>query len=100
MIDNAALLAALVHLIRPELAKDGWWVPIDDYLALHKGESAEAVKTRRSKGIWRDGVESKYLKGAGLWVNLIAVNEWAAKSELRQVSASGERAAGSPAASA
>ncbi len=78
MTDLAALLAAVTD--------DGWWIPVDRYCELY-GETKEAVMTRRSKGIWRDGVESKFLKGAGLWVNLIAVNEWAAKSALRRVSA-------------
>lgn len=85
------------RLLRAVL-EHGEWVPVKRYCDL-KGETEAAVLSRRSKGIWRDGVESKFLKGAGLWVNLIAVNEWAAKSALRQVSQPGERDTGKPAAS-
>lgn len=68
--------------------RDGWWVPLETYLALYKGETEKAVYNRRSNGTWKDGVDSKVVKGGGLWVNLVAVNRWVAKSELRLVSRS------------
>jgi hypothetical protein len=73
-------------------------VPIDKYCDL-TGETYEAVATRRSKGIWQDGVHSKFVKGAGLCVNLIAVNQWVAKSELRPESRAGRRKKGPPSGS-
>jgi hypothetical protein len=79
MTDLVALLAAVTA--------DGWWIPAERYAELY-GESVDAVKTRKSKGIWRDGVECSTLKGGGLWVNLIAVNAWAARRESRRESRS------------
>lgn len=72
-----------------DILRHGWWVPLDEYLAKHAGETAKAVYNRRSNGIWEDGVHSKVVQGGGLWVNLLAVNAWAAKSELRLESRSG-----------
>jgi hypothetical protein len=73
---NSELLATLKALLR-----EGWWVDRKTYLAERPGETRDAVYTRRSKGIWRDGVECKLIKGAGLWIDLIAVNKWAAEAK-------------------
>lgn len=82
------MTARLLELLDVAM-RDGWWVPLEAYLAAYPGESKEAIYTRRSKAIWMDGVHSKFVKGGGLWINLIAVNQWVAKSELRLVSRSG-----------
>lgn len=95
---NEQLLAVLTDVVKA-LAADGGWVPIQTYLHLYKSETYEAVQTRRSKGIWKDGVESKFVKGAGLWVNLLAVNSWVAKSPLRLASVPDSTKTGSPSAS-
>jgi hypothetical protein len=108
---NEQLLEALLQLAGA-IAKDGWWVPLEEYLARNRGETAEAVKSRRSKKdpktgrpVWTDGVESKFVRGSGIWVNLLAVNSWAARSELRLVSPSdttpraSRKASASPSAS-
>lgn len=84
-----------------ELAlRDGWWVPVETYLASYPGETREAIYSRRSKGLWQDGVHSKFVKGAGLWINLMAVNSWVAKSALRQASPSDAIAKGAGSGSA
>lgn len=75
---NSELLATLKALLR-----EGWWVDLDTYLAERPGETREAVYTRRSKGIWRDGVECKLIAGAGLWVDLVAVNRWASSARAK-----------------
>lgn len=79
---NAELLRLL------EIAdRDGWWVPLATYLREYS-DTPQAVYTRRSKGIWKDGIHSKFVRGGGIWINLVAVNTWVAKSELRLVSQS------------
>lgn len=70
--------------------RDGWWVPLETYLANYPGESKEAIYSRRSKTLWKDGIHSKFVKGGGLWINLVAVNAWVARSELRLASRSDE----------
>lgn len=77
-----------VRNLLEEVLRDGWWVPIEAYLRDYD-ETREAVHTRRSKGIWQDGVHSKFVAGGGLWINLLAVNQWAAKSESRRGSRHG-----------
>ena len=67
-----------------EFIENGWWVPLTTYLAYHPGETEAAVYARKSKGIWRDGIECKFIKGAGLWINRIAVNRWASTSKSRE----------------
>jgi len=96
---NEQLHEILTDIVKA-LAEDGAWVPVETYLAIYKGETREAVQTRRSKGLWRDGVESKFVKGSGLWINLLAVNSWAAKSPLRLASVPGSTTPESPSASA
>lgn len=59
---------------------DGLWVPLDCYLANYQ-DTKRAVYSRRSRGDWKDGVHSKIIKGGGLWINLLAVNEWAAQAK-------------------
>ena len=75
------MTAQLLILLETAL-RDGWWVPLEAYLRDY-ADTKEAVYTRRSKGVWQDGVHSKFVKGSGIWVNLVEVNSWVAKSELR-----------------
>jgi hypothetical protein len=79
--------------------KDGAWVPLECYCDNYN-ETRDAVYSRRAKGIWQDGVHCKFVKGGGLWINLIAVNTWAAKSELRRASPSGSTEAANQSGSA
>lgn len=92
------------------IARDGWWVPLDCYVAAYH-ETKEAVWSRRRRGVWQDDVHLRELKGGGIWVNLLAVNRWAALGPVRERnesllgSASGSRprasrkASGSPSCS-
>lgn len=77
----------IVVQILEALVRDGAWVPLDCYLRLYT-DTKRAVYSRRSRGDWKDGIHSKIIKGGGLWINLLAVNEWAAqaKCESRTVS--------------
>jgi hypothetical protein len=96
---EAVMTPQLLELLQAVL-RDGWWVPLETYLAAYPGETQKAVYNRRSKGgVWIDGVHSKFVKGGGLWINLMAVNAWVAKSELRLVSPSEKTVAGSRSAS-
>lgn len=54
------------------------WVPLRDYLRHFKGESANGVQTRVSRGYWKLGVQYATPKGGGPWVNLVAVRDWIA----------------------
>lgn len=93
------LLALILTDAWEDVLREGWWVPLEAYLAEYKGETAKAVYNRRSNGTWQDGVHAKFIKGSGVWVNLLAVNAWAAKSGLRLVSQSGKGKTASPSAS-
>lgn len=66
------LLDALLKAIA---AEDGLWVPLEAYLSEYH-ETREAVYTRRAKGLWADGVESKRIHGAGVWINVPAARAW------------------------
>lgn len=79
MKGSSLAIEVLVRVAREQ----GLWFPLEVYLHEYRGETKEAVYARRSKSIWLDGVHCKFVKGAGLWINLLAVNEWVAKSELR-----------------
>lgn len=69
--------ARLLELLQAAL-RDGWWIPIDAYLRDYE-DTREAVYSRRSKGIWQDGIHSKFVQGGGLWINLPEVRKWGAK---------------------
>lgn len=62
--------------------REGWWIPVDAYVRDYS-DTKSAINTRRSRGIWEDGVHSKYVEGSGLWINVLAVNSWVAKSKLK-----------------
>jgi hypothetical protein len=68
------MTAKIVELLQ-HLIANGAWVTIDRYLE-ESGDTAEAVHTRRYRGIWQDGVHCNKPEGAGIWVNLPAVREW------------------------
>jgi hypothetical protein len=94
--------AQLLEVLKAVVERDGLWVPIETYLAMHPSETKEGVYTRRGRGFWKDGVECKVIKGAGLWINLLAVNRWAsnAKCESRKESPSDTTPPDDPKASA
>lgn len=50
------------------------WVTLGKYLNL-TGDTARAVKARRSSGAWADGIQCKDLDGE-VWINLAAVERW------------------------
>lgn len=55
------------------------WVPITAYLDSAKGDTREAVESRLRRGHWLRGVHARKPEGAKeLWINLPAVNDWAA----------------------
>lgn len=54
------------------------WVKLELYEKL-TGDTAEAVRNRRKKGIWKDGLHSKVVNGR-IWVNLIEAQEWVKQS--------------------
>lgn len=97
MSDAPIQIAAVRVLIERHGA---WWVPLDTYLAQYPGETEDSVYSRRYKGVWRDGIECKKIRGAGLWVNIVAVNTWAASAESRPVSLPDSTATGKRSASA
>lgn len=51
------------------------WVRLPRYCEL-SGDTPDAVRARRRKRQWRDGVECKVDPGGNLWVNPAAVNRW------------------------
>jgi len=54
------------------------WVRINKYIA-ESGETAEAVEKRLRTGVWLRDVHARVPQGSKtLWVNLDAVNDWAA----------------------
>lgn len=55
------------------------WVPVKRYCEL-TGETANAVRVRRCRGIWIDGKHAKAVPGAGVWVNLEEVEKWVESS--------------------
>src|SRR5262245_45063097 len=57
------------------------WVKLSKYCCL-SGDTPEAVYTKRRRGIWLDGRESKVAGDGSMWVNLDAVNEWVNTSSL------------------
>lgn len=63
--------------IPDEVAKLTDWLPLKRYLDLY-GETDAAVRGRIVAGAWQAGVHYSRPKGAGIWVSIKAVNEWAA----------------------
>lgn len=54
------------------------WVPLSEYCARAKGETADAVDNRLRRGHWLKGVHARKPEGAKeLWINLLAVEDWA-----------------------
>ena len=54
------------------------WAILGKYLDL-TGDTARAVKARRSSGAWADGIQCKDLDGEA-WINLAAVDRWSYSS--------------------
>lgn len=55
------------------------WVPISEYCAQARGETADAVSGRLKRGQWLNGVHARRPDGSReLWINLRAVEDWAA----------------------
>lgn len=50
-------------------------LPLQRYLQI-TGESANTVYTRRSRGVWREGIEIFRPEGGDLWVSLSGVQAW------------------------
>lgn len=50
------------------------WVRLEQYCAM-TGETPEAVRTRRLKGIWLDGKHTQ-VRDRRIWVNLEAAQRW------------------------
>lgn len=95
-VNSDARIAEILLLLHAEVTKDGLWVPLPTYLHLYQGETAEAIYKRRQKGHWLDDVECRFPKGGDLWINLIAVNKWAAKSVSKKASRSEEADSATP----
>lgn len=55
------------------------WVTLEKYCDL-TGESAEAIRCRRKKGIWTDGYHSKVV-ARHIWVNYEAAQAWVQQSQ-------------------
>lgn len=57
------------------------WVKLPKYCEL-SGDTACAVRHRRKKGQWLDGVQSKCAPDGNLWVNLAEVEQWIEQNQL------------------
>jgi hypothetical protein len=53
------------------------WVTLKKYCQ-ESGETPEAVRKRRQKGIWLDGFHTK-VRNRRLWVNTKAAEQWVLK---------------------
>jgi hypothetical protein len=53
------------------------WVTLKKYCQ-DSGETPEAVRKRRQKGIWLDGLHTK-VRNRRLWVNTKAAEQWVLK---------------------
>jgi len=56
------------------------WVRLKKYCEL-SGDTAEAVKARRSNGKWAEGKHSKKGPDNKIWVNLEEVDKWVENSQ-------------------
>jgi hypothetical protein len=63
------------------------WVRLEKYCE-DKGETPEAVRCRRKKGVWKDGVQSKVVAGH-IWVNVKEAQKWVQDYPLSAVSGQG-----------
>lgn len=51
------------------------WVKLKKYCEL-SGDTPEAVRNRRRRGVWLDGKQAKCAPDGNLWINLQKVQEW------------------------
>lgn len=51
------------------------WVKLNKYCEL-SGDTVKAVYTRRSRGVWIEGVHSRLAPDGKLWVNLEEIAKW------------------------
>ena len=51
------------------------WVRLKKYCEL-SGDTEYAVRHRRVRGIWLDGIHARLAPDKRLWVNLDEVNKW------------------------
>jgi hypothetical protein len=51
------------------------WVKLKKYCEL-SGDTQNAVRNRRKRGIWLDKKQSKLAPDGTLWVNLLEVEKW------------------------
>lgn len=60
------------------------WVKLGKYCEL-SGDTACAVRNRRKRGLWLDGMQCKRAPDGNLWVNLGAVEQWVEQSQISTV---------------
>jgi len=51
------------------------WIKLKKYCEI-SGDTAEAVRNRRKKGVWADGKHSKIGPDGKIWVNPMEVDKW------------------------
>lgn len=51
------------------------WIPLSRYLLMFPEDNANAIRARRHRGIWLDGVHINVQTGMGTWVNLHEVKK-------------------------
>lgn len=56
------------------------WIRLSKYCEL-SGDTAYAVRHRRSRGIWVDGVHVTVAADRKLWVNIDEVDRWVEQSK-------------------
>jgi hypothetical protein len=56
------------------------WVKLRKYCEL-SGETADAVHSKRRKGMWADGIHCRIAGDGNLWINLDEVDRWVATSK-------------------
>jgi hypothetical protein len=59
------------------------WVKLRKYCEL-SGETADAVHSKRRKGMWADGIHCRIAGDGNLWINLDEVDRWVATSKPAQ----------------
>lgn len=53
------------------------WIPLETYIQLFPSETRVTVESRIKRKYWTRGVHYTYPPGARMWVNTIAIGEWA-----------------------